>query len=303
MTNNRWMYSKIREDESGIYRISLINRSVCYIGMSKHVSNRWNEHMRSLKKNKHHCHSLQKLYNKYGIESFKFEIIELNAVSKLGEREQIVWDEHKSDGWKMLNSRPDGRGGYEMSENTKMLIKESNQWFYELNRGKKRPEHAELMRSLRGSKGENSSFWQPDLFMYWCEDCEYGTRRSGDFSIHLKNKYHSTGKKYSVHERGKYYDWFLEEKNIFYCGYCDYENKHSSDFEKHLKRSYHLNNIKNIPNIHQKIIDGLNYKHYRYDISGYYCEGCKHFTKNSASFTKHLATARHLTNIKGKIQE
>lgn len=65
-------YKKI----SGIYRIINKNNNKVYIGSAVSVYNRLSSHKGLLKQNKHFNAHLQSAYNKYGIESFIFEIIE-----------------------------------------------------------------------------------------------------------------------------------------------------------------------------------------------------------------------------------
>ncbi len=62
---------------SGIYKIvNLVNGRV-YIGESYHCLQRKRQHLRELKKNRHSNSHLQRAWNKYGKENFKFIIIEI----------------------------------------------------------------------------------------------------------------------------------------------------------------------------------------------------------------------------------
>jgi group I intron endonuclease len=81
------------EIKSGVYKITNKNNGRYYIGSSVNINNRWNEHKRKLKQNKHDNNFLQKSWNKHGEESFLFEIIEYVVdLSKLLEREQHYLD-------------------------------------------------------------------------------------------------------------------------------------------------------------------------------------------------------------------
>ena len=67
----------------GIYKITnLINNKV-YIGQSKNIEQRWAEH-KSSKQNIH----LHSAFCKYGLENFKFEIIETPEIEELNTRER-----------------------------------------------------------------------------------------------------------------------------------------------------------------------------------------------------------------------
>ena len=81
------------EIKSGIYKITNKINGRYYIGSSINIKNRWNEHKRTLKQNKHDNDFLQKSWNKHGEESFLFEIIEyVLDLNKLLEREQSYLD-------------------------------------------------------------------------------------------------------------------------------------------------------------------------------------------------------------------
>ena len=70
------LYMKKLTVISGIYKIvNLVNGNV-YIGESYHCIQRRHQHLRELKKNRHSNTHLQRAWNKYGEENFKFVIIE-----------------------------------------------------------------------------------------------------------------------------------------------------------------------------------------------------------------------------------
>lgn len=59
-----------------IYKIRNKTNNKFYLGSSKNLANRWREHKRDLRNNKHHSPRLQHAWNKYGPENFVFEVIE-----------------------------------------------------------------------------------------------------------------------------------------------------------------------------------------------------------------------------------
>ena len=61
---------------SGVYQIYNPINNKRYIGSSINVERRLKEHLRNLKKNTHCNVHLQSAYNKYGVQNFKFEVIE-----------------------------------------------------------------------------------------------------------------------------------------------------------------------------------------------------------------------------------
>lgn len=60
---------------SGIYRIANKINGKQYIGSSVNIEKRWKCHCSLLHKNKHHSPYLQNAWNKYGKESFSFELL------------------------------------------------------------------------------------------------------------------------------------------------------------------------------------------------------------------------------------
>jgi len=73
-----------------IYRIVNIKNNKQYIGSAIDYNRRKRNHLNLLNKNKHHSIKLQNSYNKYGKESFVFEIIEIiNNKNSIIESEQM----------------------------------------------------------------------------------------------------------------------------------------------------------------------------------------------------------------------
>ncbi len=59
----------------GIYKIPNKIDGKMYVGSSKNLKRRGNNHLKSLENNEHHNIFLQRAYNKYGKENFSFEVI------------------------------------------------------------------------------------------------------------------------------------------------------------------------------------------------------------------------------------
>lgn len=72
--------------KSGIYKITIKNR--VYVGSANNIQARWYTHKSTLRLKKHKNRILQNYFNKYGLDLFNFEIIELCAKDTLLEREQ-----------------------------------------------------------------------------------------------------------------------------------------------------------------------------------------------------------------------
>jgi len=76
----------------GVYKITNLINNKCYIGSSINVKGRICAHKNDLKTNKHHSIKLQRAYDKYGIENFKYEIIEECEIENIIIREQYYID-------------------------------------------------------------------------------------------------------------------------------------------------------------------------------------------------------------------
>jgi group I intron endonuclease len=77
----------------GIYKITNKKNNKIYIGSAINLSRRWHEHTNYLNINKHFNRYLQNSWNKYGKDSFTFEVIEfVEDENKLLEREQFWID-------------------------------------------------------------------------------------------------------------------------------------------------------------------------------------------------------------------
>jgi group I intron endonuclease len=73
--------------DSGIYKITNIINGKMYIGSTNNLSNRKDNHFSELKRNTHPNKFLQRSVNKYGMENFKFEIIEHCLLEELNIKE------------------------------------------------------------------------------------------------------------------------------------------------------------------------------------------------------------------------
>ena len=80
----------------GIYKIENLKNGKIYIGSSVNLESREYKHFWMLERNNHDNEYLQNSYNKYGKDSFKFEIIEECDESLLIEKENYYIDIYKS---------------------------------------------------------------------------------------------------------------------------------------------------------------------------------------------------------------
>jgi len=110
----------------GVYSITNLINGKIYIGSSVDIKQRHYEHISDLRRNVHHSIHLQRAWNKYSEDDFKFEIIELVIDNdKLLEREQYWMDYyncyHRDYGYN-LHKIAGSPLGYKHSEETKKLL-------------------------------------------------------------------------------------------------------------------------------------------------------------------------------------
>lgn len=81
---------KENKKHSGVYKIENLVNGKVYIGKSEsNIEERFKEHLRSLRKLKHHNEHLQKAFNKYGEDKFKLTILEeIQNRDELNEKEK-----------------------------------------------------------------------------------------------------------------------------------------------------------------------------------------------------------------------
>lgn len=142
--------------KSGIYIIKNIVNNKIYIGSAVDITKRWWRHKKDLKKGKHHSILLQRAWNKYGKENFKFECLqEVSNSQHLLSYEQVYLDYYKSyeneHGYNLCRTAG-SQLGLARSEETKLKIKNNlinNNPF----KGKKhKPETIEYLRKINTGK-------------------------------------------------------------------------------------------------------------------------------------------------------
>src|SRR4051812_40627832 len=92
---------------SGVYAIVHLRSGRRYVGSAAYVVGRWTVHRHQLRKGNHHCSYLQRAWNKYDEDQFRFKLLESCAVNGLAQLEQHYMDETPPG--KLFNIQPIAR--------------------------------------------------------------------------------------------------------------------------------------------------------------------------------------------------
>jgi group I intron endonuclease len=122
-SNNETLKDTLNQ-KIGIYKIINKLDGKYYVGSSKNIRIRWNEHKRRLTNNSHHNDHLQNAVNKYGIDSFDFILVESVDIKHLKSIEQKYLITAKLEQDKCYNLNFESSGG-DLSEYSKHKISKS----------------------------------------------------------------------------------------------------------------------------------------------------------------------------------
>ena len=139
--------------KSGIYIIENIANAKKYVGQSINVRSRIGKHKSYLKSGKHENIYLQRAYDKYGLESFVFDIIEYCPIEFLDERERHYISFYKTLDYNLgYNLESGGNEGKIVSELTRLKkVGKNNPMF---GKKKTREEKENLSIMLRGKNNK-----------------------------------------------------------------------------------------------------------------------------------------------------
>lgn len=110
---------------TGIYKITCIKNGKVYIGQAINLESRITNHKCRLKNNYHDNLHLQRAWNKYGSENFKFEIIEECGEDELDSRERYWINFYGYPNTsKTFNHESGGHSNKHLSDETKEKIRQ-----------------------------------------------------------------------------------------------------------------------------------------------------------------------------------
>lgn len=166
---------------SGIYKIiNLVNKKI-YIGQAINIYLRWLEHKCRLRNNYNEMEHLQRAWNKYGEENFKFEVVEKCEISELINREHYWCTLLKAhDRNKGYNVQPTERGEKRLvSEETKkkMSLSMKGKVFPD-SRNKKISDSKKGKPRSRETKDKLSKYWREELKNDPTKNPMYGKKHS-----------------------------------------------------------------------------------------------------------------------------
>jgi group I intron endonuclease len=93
MTPARVYAAGIGDAVAGVYQITNTQNGKVYIGSSNKISRRFREHVDQLNANRHINVKLQRAWNKYGSQVFRFDVVEVvESANELVAREQVWLD-------------------------------------------------------------------------------------------------------------------------------------------------------------------------------------------------------------------
>jgi group I intron endonuclease len=212
---------------SGIYSITNVHSGKTYYGSSNHIEKRWKGHKSKLRKGFHPNPHLQSSWNKYGENSFIFQVEEKLPVKKLQEVEQYYLDWCKLFPFWSYNIEYDAeaptRGvkfgppseehrkkiglansGINSPNYGKHLSEETRQRMSRARRGiSKPPRTEEHKRNLSlACKGENNYRYDHTVYTFYHPN--YGTKKCNR---------HDLVKMYNLNERGIGYVISRERKH------------------------------------------------------------------------------------------
>lgn len=112
-----------------LYQIENLKNNKKYIGITKDFEKRKNNHLKLLRKNKHHSYKLQKDFNIFGEKVFSFKVLEISNLDYKNayQREKQLIDELKSKEKFIYNVAPGGLTNPMFSKEIKEKMKNTKQ--------------------------------------------------------------------------------------------------------------------------------------------------------------------------------
>lgn len=144
--------------DAGIYKISCTKTDKVYIGESLNISNRISNHFADLRKGEHHNIILQRIFSKYGEETFEVDII------KYSNFEETLTKEDK------IRKLKEDEKYYQEQSNNPCISMDKNCYGWNTNASKEQKEaNKKQLDSIRGKAMEA---WKTPILIYNTESKE-----------------------------------------------------------------------------------------------------------------------------------
>ena len=157
--------------KTGIYTITNTLTKHIYVGAASNVTKRLNDHLSTLRKNKHDNDYLQNSFNKYGEEAFLFELLEECEKEYMYSQENywcnLLNSHNKSYGFNIKPTHPNNL--YSCTEEIRNKIKQKaigrkwSQEYKELFRQQKLGKKHSEDHKIKAAKGKYKPILQHDL--------------------------------------------------------------------------------------------------------------------------------------------
>jgi len=194
----------------GIYRIRNLINNNCYYGSAKNINRRWSKHKSQLKYGRHENVILQRAWDKYGEDSFIFEVIEVCDENELLLVEQKYLDLNPD-----YNIGKTASGGDNISNhpNRDIIIKNKTKKLR-----KEVMEMSEEERKLRWSRPkEMNGKWNGGSSIKYCR-CGKKITTNNTTCLECRDRCGSNNPFYNKHHSDKTKKYLSESRKGKYCG-------------------------------------------------------------------------------------
>lgn len=196
--------------KSGVYKITNQANGKFYIGSSKDIEQRFNEHKMMLKNNKHVNIILQRSWNKYSEQNFSFTVLEECAPERCVDREQYYLDTlqpFKSIGYN-IGKFALGGDNFSNNPNREQIREKMKEWNGGENNGMFGKHHSDIAISKQKQRavGRYTLEWFVEKYGKDVGNAKYNERREMLSSRNINYVYDNglKGKKVEVEKnRGK----------------------------------------------------------------------------------------------------
>ena len=152
----------------GIYTITHIATGRIYVGKSKNIKQRWSSHRWMFKKDVCHKDCNRYLYNavkKYGVDGFKFDVVEIvPRCDKLLSEKELWWMLELNSLTEGFNLRKDSSSGMEVHYKTRQLQSANQKGIGNANYGNNWSDEQKLRMSLIAKERHASGEFYGDEF-------------------------------------------------------------------------------------------------------------------------------------------